>query len=35
MTEATQTTMVLGAATRDAGAVCDQIPDTTPGVGYV
>ena len=35
MTEATQTTMVLGAATREAGAVCDQIPTNTPGVGYV
>jgi DNA segregation ATPase FtsK/SpoIIIE, S-DNA-T family len=35
MTESTQTTMVLGAAARDAGAVCDQIPTSTPGVGYV
>jgi S-DNA-T family DNA segregation ATPase FtsK/SpoIIIE len=35
MTESTQTTMVLGAAAREAGAVCDQIPTTTPGVGYV
>ena len=35
MTEATQTAMVLGAAARDAGAVCDQIPTSTPGVGYV
>jgi len=35
MTEATQTTMVLGSAARDAGAVCDHIPDSTPGVGYV
>jgi S-DNA-T family DNA segregation ATPase FtsK/SpoIIIE len=35
MTESTQTTMVLGAAARDAGAVCDQIPSSTPGVGYV
>ena len=35
MTESSQTTMVLGAAARDAGAVCDQIPTTTPGVGYV
>jgi DNA segregation ATPase FtsK/SpoIIIE, S-DNA-T family len=32
MTESTQTTMVLGAAARDAGAVCDQIPTSTPGV---
>jgi S-DNA-T family DNA segregation ATPase FtsK/SpoIIIE len=35
MTEPTQTTMVLGAAAREAGAVCDQISTTTPGVGYV
>jgi S-DNA-T family DNA segregation ATPase FtsK/SpoIIIE len=35
MTESSQTTMVLGAAARDAGAVCDQISTTTPGVGYV
>ena len=35
MTESTQTTMVLGAAAREAGAVCDQIPTNTPGVGYV
>ena len=35
MTEATQTAMVLGAAARDADAVCDHIPTGTPGVGYV
>jgi S-DNA-T family DNA segregation ATPase FtsK/SpoIIIE len=35
MTESTQTTMVLGAAAREAGAVCDQIPTSTPGVGYL
>lgn len=35
MTESPQTAMVLGTAARDAGAVCDQIPTTTPGVGYV
>jgi S-DNA-T family DNA segregation ATPase FtsK/SpoIIIE len=35
MTESSQTTMVLGTAARDAGAVCDQIPTTTPGVAYV
>lgn len=35
MTESTQTTMILGAAARDAGAVCDQLPTATPGVGYV
>jgi DNA segregation ATPase FtsK/SpoIIIE, S-DNA-T family len=27
--------MVLGAAAREAGAVCDQISTSTPGVGYV
>jgi S-DNA-T family DNA segregation ATPase FtsK/SpoIIIE len=35
MTESTQTAMVLGAAAREAGAVCDHIPTSTPGVGYV
>jgi S-DNA-T family DNA segregation ATPase FtsK/SpoIIIE len=35
MTESSQTTMVLGTAARDAGAVCDQIPTTTPGVACV
>ena len=35
MTESSQTTMVLGAAAREAGAVCDHIPTGTPGVGYV
>ena len=35
MTESTQTTMVLGAAAREAGAVCDHIPTSTPGVAYV
>jgi DNA segregation ATPase FtsK/SpoIIIE, S-DNA-T family len=35
MTESTQTSMVLGTAARDAGALCDQIPTSTPGVGYV
>lgn len=35
MTESSQTTMVLGAAAREAGAVCDAIPTATPGVGYV
>jgi S-DNA-T family DNA segregation ATPase FtsK/SpoIIIE len=33
LTEASQTAMVLGA--RDAGAECDLIADTTPGVGYM
>jgi S-DNA-T family DNA segregation ATPase FtsK/SpoIIIE len=35
MAESSQTAMVLGTAARDAGAVCDQIPTTTPGVAYV
>lgn len=35
LTEATQTTMVLGQGARDAGAECDRIPDATPGVGYM
>ncbi|MDD4866856.1 MAG: FtsK/SpoIIIE domain-containing protein [Mycobacterium sp.] len=35
MTEATQTAMVLGQGARDAGAECDLIADTTPGIGYV
>lgn len=35
MTEASQTAMVLGQGAKDAGAHCEQIPDTTPGVGYV
>lgn len=35
LTEATQTTMVLGQGARDAGAECDRISDATPGVGYV
>ena len=35
LTEASQTTMVLGQGARDAGAECDLIADTTPGVGYV
>lgn len=35
MTEASQTAMVLGQGARDAGAECDLIADSTPGVGYV
>ena len=35
LTEATQTTMVLGQGARDAGAECDRICDATPGVGYM
>jgi S-DNA-T family DNA segregation ATPase FtsK/SpoIIIE len=27
--------MVLGQGARDAGAECDLMPDTTPGVGYM
>jgi S-DNA-T family DNA segregation ATPase FtsK/SpoIIIE len=35
LTEASHVDMVLGDGARDRGAVCDQIPDTMPGVGYV
>lgn len=35
LTEATQATMVLGQAARDRGALCELIPDSLPGVGYV
>jgi S-DNA-T family DNA segregation ATPase FtsK/SpoIIIE len=35
LTEATQTTMVLGHGARDAGADCESISDKTPGLGYV
>lgn len=35
MSEATQTAMVFGAAAREAGALCDRISTSTPGVGYV
>jgi S-DNA-T family DNA segregation ATPase FtsK/SpoIIIE len=35
MTESSQTNMVLGTAAREAGALCDDIPTTAPGVGYV
>jgi DNA segregation ATPase FtsK/SpoIIIE, S-DNA-T family len=35
ITESSQTTMVLGTAARDAGAICDRIPTSMPGVGYV
>jgi S-DNA-T family DNA segregation ATPase FtsK/SpoIIIE len=34
LTEATQVDMVLGQGARTAGAFCDQIPDSLPGVGY-
>lgn len=33
--EKTQVDMVLGDGARDAGALCDKIPDTLPGVAYV
>lgn len=35
LAEATQVGMVLGAGAREAGALCDQISDALPGVGYV
>jgi S-DNA-T family DNA segregation ATPase FtsK/SpoIIIE len=35
LTEATQTAMVLGQGARDSGALCEDIDDLTPGVGYV
>ena len=35
LTEATQAAMVLGQAARDRGALCEQIPDSLPGVAYV
>ena len=33
--EAAQVNMILGDGARDQGAVCDQIPESSPGVGYV
>jgi S-DNA-T family DNA segregation ATPase FtsK/SpoIIIE len=35
LTEDMQVDMVLGRGARDRGAVCDQIAESTPGVGYV
>lgn len=35
LAEPSQAAMVLGEGARDRGAVCDLIPDTLPGVGYV
>jgi len=35
MTEATQSAMILSTAAHQLGARCEEIPDTTPGVGYV
>lgn len=33
--EADQVGLVLGSGARDRGALCDQIPESLPGVGYV
>ncbi|MGW5318937.1 FtsK/SpoIIIE domain-containing protein [Nocardia thailandica] len=33
--EPTQTAMIHGQGAKDRGALCHEIPDTTPGVGYV
>jgi DNA segregation ATPase FtsK/SpoIIIE, S-DNA-T family len=35
LTEASHVDMVLGDGARDRGALCDQIPDSMAGVGYV
>ena len=35
LNEAEQVHLVLGPGARDRGALCDHIPDTLPGVGYV
>ncbi|MET7767521.1 cell division protein FtsK [Nocardia sp. NPDC005366] len=35
MAESTQPNMVFGTTGRDRGALCDEIPETTPGLGYV
>ncbi|GAB3800975.1 FtsK/SpoIIIE domain-containing protein [Humibacter antri] len=35
MAEATQVDMALGQGARAAGAVCEQIPDSQPGTGFV
>ncbi|MEV0357360.1 cell division protein FtsK [Nocardia sp. NPDC050697] len=35
MAEPTQPNMVFGQTGRDRGALCDEIPEDTPGVGYV
>ncbi|KLO30774.1 hypothetical protein ABW17_29240 [Mycobacterium nebraskense] len=35
MTEATQSAMILSTSAHQQGARCEEIPDTTPGVGYV
>jgi S-DNA-T family DNA segregation ATPase FtsK/SpoIIIE len=35
LSEPAEVDMVLGDGMRDRGALCDRIPQTTPGVGYV
>ena len=35
LNEAEQVDLVLGPGARNRGALCDQIPDSLPGVGYV
>ena len=35
MTEATQSAMILSTSAHQQGARCEEIPDATPGVGYV
>lgn len=35
MSEPTQPNMLFGPSGRDRGALCDEIPETTPGVAYV
>lgn len=35
LTEASQVAMVLGQSARDRGALCELIPDSLPGLGYV
>jgi S-DNA-T family DNA segregation ATPase FtsK/SpoIIIE len=35
LTEKEQVDMVLGDGARNRGALCDQIAETTPGIGYV
>ena len=35
LSEAEQVNLVLGPGARNRGALCDQIPDRLPGVGYV
>jgi S-DNA-T family DNA segregation ATPase FtsK/SpoIIIE len=35
LSEADQVNLVLGPGARNRGALCDQIPDALPGIGYV